>query len=435
MKSSASGSRAIIIILVCSLPIIIAHADTWQTVAPTSNNIYALWGTSDNDIYAAGANGTLLHNDGTSWQPISTNTSNDLTSVWGIPSVAVFSVGDQGTIFLNDGIRWLAFTHFSVSHLNALWGTSVTNIYAVGSLGTILFFNGTSWQDASPSTATGIDFNSIWGSAEDDIWVGCNLGKLFHFTGLAWDTLDISSISSQDMMAIWGSSYTDVFAAGTYGNILHFDGTAWKAVHSTEGIDLFALWGSGSDDVFAAGKTGTVLHWDGGTWNLLTGIPSGNDINAVWGSTSGKVYFGCNDGVIMTLSRDDHIAPQVTSSNIQRDNDGNVYISSLVTFLFSEKMKPSTINNTTVTLMAGTTPVSGHLSLSNDGLTLTMKGISAYSTTYNAIIKGGSNGVKDLADNALQSDYSITFTTESPPGQGVEGGGGGTTCFISSALR
>jgi hypothetical protein len=94
-------------------------------------------------------------------------------------------------------------------------------------------------------------------------------------------------------------------------------------------------------------------------------------------------------------------------------------------------MSPSSITGTTVILKSGYTDVSKQLSLSSDGMTVTLSADLAFSTAYTLSVAGGSSGVKDMAGNAMESDYSVSFTTEDKPDSGGGGGGGG--CFISAS--
>ena len=416
----------------------VSYAYGWQQASLPSSvtqDLYAVWGSSDGDIYVAGESGTLIYWDGSTWQVITTNTLFDLTSLWELPDIAVFAAGDEGTLLLSyfGGTGWLAFTPTDItdSRLNALWGSSVTNVYAIGSLGTILSFNGTSWEDVSPSITTGIDLYSIWGSTGNDIYVGGQDGTMFHYDGTTWTA--VSSIpTAQDIRAIWGSSGSDIYAADINGDILHYNGSSWTITPTTtNGIALYALWGSSADDVFAAGETGIVYHYDGNSWGSLSNVPFSLNIYAVWGSTSGKVYFAGQDGTLLIYTRVDNIPPVINYTEISKNNDGTAYISTPVTFFFSEKMDPATINTSTVILKSGSTVVPGQVSLSSDGMTLSVSGDDAFSTPYTIIVTGGSNGVKDLAGNALVSSYSVSFTTEAEPSSTGSSVGGG--CFISSA--
>jgi hypothetical protein len=437
MRSKYCSCILTLLYLLIYLPGSGSCADTWKTDTPVEQDLNAIWGFTDNDIYAAGANNTLLHYDGSSWDQVLQISNStplvDLLSLWGSPPVPILCAGEQGIIFLDDGLRWLKFalTTLTLSDINALWGSSATNIYAVGSLGTILSFNGVSWSLMTPAV-TSADLYCIWGSSDDNIFTGGYLGKLFHYNGITWESISLVNLTSQDFHAIWGSTGSDIYATGTYGDILHYDGSTWKTVTTSNGVRLNTMWGSAADDVFAAGNTGTVYHYDGAAWNRLE--PSSSlDIKAAWGSTSGKVYFACKNGQILIYARDDHIPPVITYSELSKDNDGKVYISTPVIFHFSEPMKGSTLNSTTIILKSGSTIVPGNVTLSSDKMTVTVSGDLAYSTACTATVTGGSNGAQDIAGNALKSDYSVSFNIESAPGKVPGTGNGRSGCFISAA--
>ena len=85
-----------------------------------------------------------------------------------------------------------------------------------------------------------------------------------------------------------------------------------------------------------------------------------------------------------------------------------VPVNSNISATFSEAMDPSTITVSTFLLKQGTTSVSGLVSYT--GLTATFDPAStlASNTTYTATI---TTGAKDLAGNALQSNFVWSFTT------------------------
>jgi hypothetical protein len=450
MRSKYFYSILTAVFILVYLPVSGSCTDTWNADRPVIQDLNAIWGSTDSDMYAAGASNTMIHYDGTSWvqeSQFSTFTPIiDLMSLWGIPYIQaqsqvfrVLCTGKQGMIFKNDGMGWgkFALPGLTAVDINALWGSSATNLYAVGSLGKILHFNG-SWNLVTPDL-TSLDLYCVWGSSANNIFVGGELGSLFRYNGLTWQSVDLSSLTSQDLLAIWGSSGSDVYAAGSDGDILHFDGLKWKTVATSSGVRLNTLWGSAADDVFAAGGNGKILHYyDDGVplgWHDVT--PTGilpqdiNDIKSIWGSSSGKVYFACKTGQILTLSRPDHIPPVIYYSELHKDNDGYVYWKEPVSFHFSEKMKDSSINNSTVILKSGSTPVQGNISLSSDKTTISVSGDLAWSTAYTVTVT--SDGVTDLAGNALKSDYSVSFTIEPKPTEVPGTGNGGSGCFISSA--
>ncbi|HVN71142.1 MAG TPA: Ig-like domain-containing protein [Desulfomonilia bacterium] len=406
----------------------------FSVTTPTAQNLKALWGISDRNVFSAGDLGTILKFDGSSWAPQTSGTVFDLRALWVGPSgtgFTAFSAGTSGTILSNSGSGWNQALSPTDNNINAIWGSSVSNVFAVGDQGVILHFDGNTWSEMASTGTAGINLFSVWGISGNNVYAGGIDGNLFHFNGSAW--LTVSGIpTTEDIKAIWGSSASDIFLAGTFGDIIHFDGQQWTLQDSADGFSLNALWGDSSGDVFAAGQTGKILHFDGTSWTEITPLGiSFENINAIWGSPSGKVFFAAQAGDILLLSRTDTFSPMVLSS-IPSDGRTNVSATSAITFQFSKAMDPTTINTTSITLTAGSASITGKVALSGDGMiaTFTPSSALADSTSYKATV---SSGVKDVSGNTLKSSFSITFTTVGSASGGGSSGGG--NCFISCACR
>ena len=101
------------------------------------------------------------------------------------------------------------------------------------------------------------------------------------------------------------------------------------------------------------------------------------------------------------------------------DGDQNVVRGSSVTAEFSEEVQEATLTSSTVQLFSGKSPKSTKATLSWNpstdptSVTLTPSSRLDAKTKYTAKIKGGADGVKDLAGNPLASDFSWSFTTGS----------------------
>ena len=120
----------------------------------------------------------------------------------------------------------------------------------------------------------------------------------------------------------------------------------------------------------------------------------------------------------------DNTPPTVSSVSPLNGATG-VSINTTVTANFSEAINGSTVTGTTFQLRdAGNNLVGATLSTSTNQITLTPTAALTASTTYTVTITGGASGVKDLAGNALVSNYSWSFTTA------ASGGGGGTTYTV-----
>ncbi|HPS94479.1 MAG TPA: Ig-like domain-containing protein, partial [Deltaproteobacteria bacterium] len=402
----------------------------------------ALWGTTDQDIYAAGKGGVILHYTGTSWTGDS-KTAYTLYSLWGSASDNVYAAGNNGIILHYIGGPWSPLGN-AVNVLYALWGSSASNIFAVGSSGLIYHYDGIEWTAINPPVTAAIDLYSIWGSSINNVYAGGLNGNLFHYNGTTWvslaDTFPLIFPFVNGINALWGSSASDVFAACDNGVILHYDGTAWEAQDTGTGLNLSSIWGSSGDDVFAAGENGIILKYDSeaGTWSPLdtTGITIEDHLRAIWGSTAGNVYFAGDGGTIVRLQRDDTIPPKVISTGLLTLNDGKAYVTTQVVFHFSEEMDETSLNPETIILTRGSTAIPGTVAVSDDhrSATFTPSDSLAYSTIYAATVRGGAGAAaKDAATpdkNAMEANYTLSFTTEDSPSSGGSGGGG---CFIMSA--
>jgi hypothetical protein len=92
-----------------------------------------------------------------------------------------------------------------------------------------------------------------------------------------------------------------------------------------------------------------------------------------------------------------------------------------VTARFSEPVDPATVSASTITLRdaSGTlVPAAVTYDAGSQTATLDPTASLAATTTYTAMVKGGSAGVKDFAGNAMSIDDSWTFTTRAPTQSG-----------------
>ena len=112
----------------------------WTPVyVPATETLYAIWGSAADDIFAVGANGRILHFDGLAWSAQDSPTSQTLRAVWGAGYDDVYAVGDAGTVLHFDGDAWsIEDSVATTANLKSVWGSSASKIYIVGSNGTII---------------------------------------------------------------------------------------------------------------------------------------------------------------------------------------------------------------------------------------------------------------------------------------------------------
>jgi hypothetical protein len=103
--------------------------------------------------------------------------------------------------------------------------------------------------------------------------------------------------------------------------------------------------------------------------------------------------------------------PTVTSVSPTNGSTG-ISIGTAVVANFSEAVNASTITTSTFQLKdPGNNVITATVSTSAGQITLTPSSVLTNGTVYTVTITGGASGVKDLAGNALVSNYSWSFTT------------------------
>jgi hypothetical protein len=276
-----------------------------------SNN--AVWGTSANDVYVAGAVSTssnIVHRDSTGmWRPVGNPGGPPLFGLWGTSATNVFAVGGGGggtggVVFHSDGSAggFTQYYFFSQVTINGVWGSSATELYTTWSGGTspgthygvYRSTDGKAWTAQMGSGGVGVppdNLFGIWGSGVSDIYAVGTTG-IYHSTGNgAWTQQN----STANMLGVWGSGASDVYAVGKAGVILHSagDGT-WQVQTTTIGatLDFYAVWGSARDDVWVVGDNGLIIRSAGvGVWDTTNfGSTFNANLRSVWGSSSGDVY-------------------------------------------------------------------------------------------------------------------------------------------------
>jgi hypothetical protein len=108
----------------------------------------------------------------------------------------------------------------------------------------------------------------------------------------------------------------------------------------------------------------------------------------------------------------DTTAPTVTGT-IHANGATGVAVNTTVGATFSEAMSAATITNLSITLTESNSgnAVTGTVSYSGVNATFIPLGNLANTTNYTVRVKGGVGGVKDLAGNAMVSDFVISWTT------------------------
>jgi hypothetical protein len=131
------------------------------------DRINALWGTSEDDIWAVSESGTIRHRT-TAWQALQRIVPVALRGVWNSAPDNVWVVGDQGTLLHFDGKNWLSIDLGTKANLRSVWGTGPDDVWIAGDGGAILHWTGARMnREPSPTTD---DLLMIVGSRNGNAW-------------------------------------------------------------------------------------------------------------------------------------------------------------------------------------------------------------------------------------------------------------------------
>lgn len=171
----------------------------WDAVEG-EGTVLGFWGSSATDVWLVADNsetngwerGMIAH--GTAppkpgpllWTKIDSQSTVVLEGIWGSSANDIWAVGDNGTIrhLTNGAARWEIVASPTNEGLHAVWGSSANDVWAVGDSGTIVHFDGTTWSPSLAAFGLGPkpDLYGVWGSSADDVWiVGDNVA--LHYTG------------------------------------------------------------------------------------------------------------------------------------------------------------------------------------------------------------------------------------------------------------
>ena len=237
----------------------------------TTHNLYAIWAKTDNDVYAVGEAGTIVHLHNGTWSTEDAGQWPGVTfyTVTGNPSGDVFAAGSNAMIVhRNMNGTWMVENLQSASTtLFALFATNAI-ITAVGDETLTRSIASTSWSSQPGPPVAGM--RCLWISPTQDIYVG-GIGPVIYHTKdyITWTPEQLPSLPvSSFILALWGSSSTDIWAMGDHGTVLHDSGSGWST-HASLGSDrIWNLSGRGPNDIWATSTDGFAYHYEpDGQWH------------------------------------------------------------------------------------------------------------------------------------------------------------------------
>ena len=280
--------------------------------------LYDIWGSSANNIYAVGYNGTIIHYDGVNWTTVFTGGVSParLLGVWGTSAGNIFACGTGGALLHYDGAVWTVVRTHTQYDLWDLWGPSADTLYMVGAHGTIIRYTTADSTMTRMETGLTNSLYGIWGTAANNIYVAGWGGKILHYNGAAW-TVE-TSLTNFGFLSVWATSPSDVYVAGDA--VLHYDGASWTPVRVRKEPDFNDVW-AGTQSLYAeavaVGTSGRIMRSAGGDAFTLMTVDGGTvttNFNGV-GGFSDTAWFAVGNGGVIVKRDEADLTNWVTASS------------------------------------------------------------------------------------------------------------------------
>jgi len=213
--------RGMIVVAALPLALILACAEdeppevsVWSTYrGPTVGgaSFRAVDASGPNDVWAVGAQGTILHYDGASWAFYRVSVTDlDLYAVNMTSGSSGWAVGAGGVVLRYHNGQWFNTVHLAGYDLYGVAFDDTGLGFAVGDDGAIFRYDGESWQDVSPPGLTA-DLRGVAVAGGGTAWAVGDAGTTLYYNGGGWQR--VASPTKERLNAV-AAGADGVYAAG-----------------------------------------------------------------------------------------------------------------------------------------------------------------------------------------------------------------------------
>ncbi len=275
-----------------------------------SDDILASFVISDDDMWAVGDGGLVLHFDGTAWNTVDVGTSETLNGVAFIDASNGYVAGEAGTVIFFDGVTWTAADAGTTSNLTGISFADANNGVVVGEGGVVSVFNSGTWQVAS--TGSSADLFAVDMLGASSIYACGDGGLIMSYDGSDWMSVEAGN---KDLFGISMIDANYGWVVGKNGKAFKWDGTEWLEEVSNSTKTLLSVSFTGMAGV-AVGEDGTMIEFSGSWSPVSTGLEE--DLIGISTSSSSGLVVGAN-GVVLRKTDSGFNSPLLVTHNIPAD--------------------------------------------------------------------------------------------------------------------
>lgn len=142
------------------------------------SGVRAIWGPSADDVWVVDGTGQLIHWVGGAWTRVTTIQNPRLYAIHGTSNHDIWAAGPYAVLHW-DGSLWTEIDQGANAGFFAVWAAGANDAWLVGDGGWIAHATPTTFQ-GTPSGTT-VPLYTVWGTSPTDIWVGGQDGTLLHY--------------------------------------------------------------------------------------------------------------------------------------------------------------------------------------------------------------------------------------------------------------
>ena len=295
--------------------------------SPTSEDLYAVWGASGTDVFAVGANGTVLYRQSAKWRELDSGVEEDLYGVWGTSTEHVVVVGDNCSALEFNGkpepppdggvappdLRPLEAA--TCSNFRAIDGHQANAAFVVGE-GRAQGYNGTRLNDGR---IFGKRMLGVSRPSSEQIFTAGEGGSFWHKQGDNWSEriISICAVALVDgqcpedhtmlpvLWDVWVGEAGQGAVVGTFGGMWIYpppEGSPWESVDTGFANEIRSVHGwvnaeAAKDQTtfYAVGTYGVVVRLRGAKLTREA-LGTNEHLYGVWVSPDGEHVYAVGAG-------------------------------------------------------------------------------------------------------------------------------------------
>lgn len=233
-------------------------------------DLFGIWGSAADDVWAVGDKGTILHWNGKVLVPRNSGVTTALRGVGGTGPQDVWFVGDAGKALHWDG-KTVADQSPGAGEITLRAVASPpdgSTVLVAGDAGTVYRRQEGAWKPEATKATFNVNSLAMAGGGQG--WAVGDQGQALKLSGGVWSAQSLPKANTA-LRAVARSPAGRWYACGDQGYLASTQAGAWEATLANDTLsrDVTGLWAKSDSEAWAVGKLGLLLHMVGGKWLLL----------------------------------------------------------------------------------------------------------------------------------------------------------------------